>query len=25
MTELTHQDKLLRFSFDKLDIRGELV
>jgi molecular chaperone Hsp33 len=25
MTDLTHQDKLLRFSFDKLDIRGELV
>jgi molecular chaperone Hsp33 len=25
MTELTHSDKLLRFSFDKLDIRGELV
>lgn len=22
---MTHQDKLLRFSFDKLDIRGELV
>jgi molecular chaperone Hsp33 len=25
MTDLTHSDKLLRFSFDKLDIRGELV
>lgn len=25
MTDLTHHDKLLRFSFDKLDIRGELV
>jgi molecular chaperone Hsp33 len=25
MTEIVHQDKLLRFSFDKLDIRGELV
>jgi molecular chaperone Hsp33 len=25
MTDIMHQDKLLRFSFDKLDIRGELV
>ncbi|MDY6983732.1 MAG: Hsp33 family molecular chaperone HslO [Pseudomonadota bacterium] len=25
MTDLSHSDKLLRFSFDKLDIRGELV
>lgn len=25
MTDLMHQDRLLRFSFDKLDIRGELV
>src|SRR5688572_26314246 len=25
MTDIIHQDKLLRFSFDKLDIRGELV
>lgn len=25
MTDLIHHDKLLRFSFDKLDIRGELV
>ena len=25
MTDITHHDKLLRFTFDKLDIRGELV
>lgn len=25
MSEFVHHDKLLRFSFDKLDIRGELV
>lgn len=25
MAHITHHDKLLRFSFDKLDIRGELV
>lgn len=25
MTDTSHHDKLLRFSFDKLDIRGELV